>query len=72
VAEPAHEWKVVVDRELCMGTGMCIVYAPKTFSHDAEAKAVVQEPPWDEPADIRGAEDACPMSALSLQSRDGN
>ena len=27
-----------------MGSGMCIVYAPGTFAHDDETKAVVDRP----------------------------
>jgi ferredoxin len=71
VAEPLQGSEVSVDRELCMGTGMCIVYAPLTFAHDAEAKAVVLEPLGDALSDIRGAVEACPMGALSLHPRDG-
>ena len=32
---------VVVDRERCIGSGVCVVVAPATFSHDETAKAVV-------------------------------
>ena len=35
---------IVVDRELCMGSGMCIVYAPSTFAHDDETKAIGRRP----------------------------
>lgn len=42
-------WKVAVDRDSCLGTGICVVYAPDTFAHDEEAKAVVVGPP--EPLD---------------------
>ncbi len=57
---------IVVDRELCLGTGMCIVYAPATFAHDADTKSVVLEPPGDSIEKIRTAIEACPMAALSL------
>ncbi|MFJ3779725.1 ferredoxin [Streptomyces sp. NPDC090075] len=57
---------VVVDRELCLGAGMCILYAPRTFAHDAESKAVVMEPPNDPLSEIRNAVDACPMGAIGL------
>jgi len=30
-------WTIAVDRELCLGSGMCIVYAPATFAHDDAA-----------------------------------
>ena len=40
-----------------MGSGMCIVYAPATFAHDDETKAMVVDPAGD-PIDVdpqRGA-----------------
>ena len=62
---------IVVDRELCMGSGMCIVYAPGTFFHDDDAKAVAADPPGDDEATVRAAVDACPMGALSFVPADG-
>jgi ferredoxin len=61
---------IVVDRELCMGSGMCIVYAPNTFAHDDETKAVVIDPTGDSIDAIRNAVQACPTSALSLVTDD--
>jgi ferredoxin len=58
--------EIVVDRELCMGSGMCIVYAPNTFAHDDETKAVVVDPAGDPIESIRNAVQACPMSAIRL------
>ena len=49
-----------------MGSGMCIVYAPESFAHDEQTKAVVIDPPGDPIDKIRTAVDACPMGALSL------
>jgi ferredoxin len=61
-------WTVTVDRELCLGSGMCIVYAPGTFAHDEQAKALVLDPA-DDPLDaVRTAVEACPTSALRLDS----
>jgi len=57
---------IAVDRELCMGSGMCIVYAPGTFEHDDETKAVVVDPEGDPIESIRNAVQACPTSAISL------
>ncbi|MGY1773956.1 ferredoxin [Blastococcus sp. SYSU D00813] len=57
---------VVIDREACLGTGMCIVYAPQTFAHDDETKAVLQDPPHDSADEVAGAVEACPMGALAL------
>jgi ferredoxin len=57
---------LVVDRELCMGSGMCIVYAPRTFAHDDHTKAFVIDPAGDPIDAIRNAVQACPTSALRL------
>jgi ferredoxin len=58
--------KVVVDRQRCLGSGQCIVYAPHSFAHDGEAKAVVIDPAGDPIEAIRNAVEACPTSALQL------
>jgi ferredoxin len=63
---------IVVDRELCMGSGMCIVYAPGTFAHDEETKAVVVDPAGDPLDAIRTAVQACPTCALRLVIDDEN
>lgn len=64
--EPAGGWTVSVDRELCLGSGMCMVYAPGTFAHDDEAKATVLVPSPDGIDEIRAAVEACPTGALRL------
>ena len=51
-----------------MGSGMCIAYAPNTFAHDDQTKAVVVDPTGDPVDVIRAAVDACPMGALSMPS----
>ena len=61
---------IVVDRELCMGSGMCIVYAPSTFAHDDETKATVVDPVGDPLDAIRNAVQACPTSAIRLVTDD--
>jgi ferredoxin len=45
---------------------MCIVYAPGTFAHDDEAKAVVVDGQGDPVDQIRTAVEACPTGALRL------
>lgn len=49
-----------------MGSGMCIMYAPGTFAHDEETKAVVTDPGGDPEERIRTAVEACPTGALTL------
>ncbi len=62
--------RIAVDRELCMGSGMCIVYAPGTFAHDEETKAIVVDPTGDAIDAVRIAIEACPTGALSLTSEE--
>jgi ferredoxin len=69
---PERGPNIVVDRELCMGSGMCIVYAPGTFAHDDETKAVVVDPAGDPIESIRNAVQACPTSAIRLVDENEN
>jgi ferredoxin len=60
--------EIGVERDWCMGSGMCSVYAPGTFAQDQETKVVVLDPSTDPLDAIRTAVEACPTSALSLSS----
>ena len=57
---------IVIDRDVCMGSGLCLVYASATFAHDDEAKAVVIDPVGDPPDALLIAVEACPTGALRL------
>ena len=58
--------EIAIDRELCMGSGMCIMYAPSTFAHDDDTKAVVVDAAGDRAEAIRTAVEACPTGALTV------
>ncbi len=62
--------RTVVDREICMGSGQCTIYAPNTFELAPEMKARVMDPYGDPPETVRCAVSACPSGALSLDSDD--
>jgi ferredoxin len=64
--------EISVDRERCLGSGMCIVYAPHTFAHDDRAKAVVIDPAGDPIGDVRNAVEGCPTSALLIADEEGD
>lgn len=57
---------VSVDREVCMGSGMCVMYAGKTFAIDDETKAVVVDATGDAEEQVLVAVEACPTGALSV------
>jgi ferredoxin len=59
-------WSVVIDRESCIGSGLCVAYAPGTFEHDDEAKATLRNPTTEGLDEVRTAVEACPMGALQL------
>ncbi|MBA4862831.1 ferredoxin [Streptomyces sp. PSKA54] len=58
-------WTVTVDRNRCLGSGICVLYAPDTFTHDDEAKAVVHDH-GDALDAVRTAVEGCPTQALRL------
>jgi ferredoxin len=63
------ERDIIVDREICMGSGMCYMYAPNTFDIDDSAKSVVTNVDGDPIDSIRTAIEACPTRALRLVER---
>jgi ferredoxin len=64
-------WAVTVDRERCIGSGSCVLYAPATFSQDDTAIALVDEAS-DDPIDtVTIAVEACPTRALRLTVTQG-
>jgi ferredoxin len=71
VPDASAPLSVLVDRELCMGSGVCITYAPNTFAHDGETKAVVLDVSTDSVESIRSAVEACPTGALTLTDTEG-
>jgi ferredoxin len=60
-------WSVDVDREVCMGSGMCCIYAPSSFEIDDEAKAVFKKDAGGSLAEVQVAVEACPTGALVLR-----
>ena len=57
---------ITADRERCIGSGMCSVYASGTFTQDDTAKVVLIDPAGDDPESIRTAVAACPTHALTI------
>jgi ferredoxin len=49
-----------------MGSGQCLLYAPKTFDQDNLTIAIVVDPSGDPPAAVQLAVDSCPTGAISL------
>ncbi|MBF6171931.1 ferredoxin [Nocardia blacklockiae] len=55
-----------VDRERCIGAGMCVLTAPGTFDQDDEDGRVLLKRAPDLAPDVRDAVQVCPSGALTL------
>lgn len=61
---------ITVDRERCMGSGVCMFHAPNTFDIDDACKAIVVG--VNDPDDaIRNAADSCPQRAITITETGG-
>lgn len=63
------DWSIDIDRDRCIGSGVCMIYAPSTFTHDSEGKATLTDAPGDELESIRVAVEGCPTGALAIAQR---
>lgn len=61
--------KVVAEREMCMGSGNCVVECPKVFALDDESVVIVldQSPAEELREKVEAAVDACPAACLALE-----
>ncbi len=63
---------VTVDRNLCIGAASCVAVAPKTFTLDNEAKAIILDTASEElPETILDSAKACPVLAVIIQDESG-
>jgi sterol 14-demethylase len=66
----AKRYRVVVDRDLCQGHGVCESEAPNVFELAAKATTVTvldETPPATERAAVEAAVKYCPTHALSIE-----
>lgn len=57
--------EITIDRDRCMGSGVCSFHAPATFDLDEACKAIVVA--VADPIDaIRNAVESCPQRAITL------
>jgi len=67
-----HNWKVTVDRRLCIGAATCIALAEKTFKLDKEAKAIILETAEkNTQQEILDAAKSCPVAAIIIEDKNG-
>lgn len=67
------QYKVWVDRNLCIGAATCVAVSSKSFALDNEAKAVILKTIDEESLEnIIDAAKACPVSAIFIEDENGN
>ncbi|MHB8964203.1 MAG: ferredoxin [Saccharofermentanales bacterium] len=61
--------KAFVDRDVCIGCGICESVCPDVFLMDDEGKAkvIVDEVPQPFQACTKEAEESCPVTAISIE-----
>ena len=65
--QDSSKMKVRVDRELCIGLGNCVAYAPTVFALDGENKAVVLDPASVDDETLLVAAESCPQNAVIIE-----
>jgi ferredoxin len=58
--------EIAIDRDLCMGSGNCMFWAPDTFDLSEDGHAVVIDPTASPEEKILIAAQGCPVGAISL------
>ncbi len=64
--------KVRIDRDLCIGVGNCVAYAPTVFKLDDENKAVVFDPSSVDDETLLEAAESCPENAIIVEDDEGH
>ena len=65
--------KVIVDRNVCIGSATCVVISPDAFELDSEGISTVKKDALkvDEETLLRAAK-SCPVQAISVFDEDGS
>jgi ferredoxin len=63
--------RVRVDRDLCIGVGNCVAFAPTVFALDEQKKAVVLDASSVDEFTLLEAAKSCPEAAIILEDDEG-
>lgn len=62
--------KAIVDKEQCIGCGMCVMICPEVFCMNADERAeVCGDVTAENQAKTLEAVDSCPVAAISIEER---
>jgi ferredoxin len=60
-------WRVEVESETCIGSGICASLAPTTFAVGADRVSQVARPDVDEDPGVVDAASCCPVQAITVR-----
>lgn len=60
------QWRVLIDRDVCVGSGTCISTAPAHFALDEEDKSDPRQPVIAADEDVVAAVAMCPTAAIRV------
>ena len=63
-------YHISIDREACVGDGLCSETAPQTFMIDHDGKSMVVDPDGEESKYIKEAARSCRLQAITLYDRE--
>ena len=64
--------KVKVDRDLGIGVGNCVAFAPTVFKLDEKNKAVIIDPASVDDDTLSEAAESCPAQAIIIEDDEGH
>ena len=64
--------RIRVDRDLCIGVGNCVAFAPTVFALDEEDKAIVLDPSSVDDDTLLEAAESCPEDAIIIEDDEGH
>jgi len=67
MSDPAKV-KICIDRDQCIGDGICANEAPETFDLDDDQLAFVRDEIGDNMECIMAAAQACPLDIITIQN----
>ena len=62
--------KICIDKDECIGDGLCVDEAPETFELDDDDKAVVLENSTDSRDTIIDAAKSCPLDIITVEDKE--
>jgi ferredoxin len=68
VVAEEHNLTVAVDRDSCVGNGICVALASRAFALDETMKATVVDPARESYEALIAAAESCPVQAIYLSS----